>query len=68
MSILYNLALFPVKSVINSLQILEKTTMGAGHKIEPVVHESNEKVIFSNKVRINLVISMRLDQSTYVKE
>ena len=35
--------------------------MGAGHKIEPVVHESNEKVIFSNKVRIRLVISMRLD-------
>jgi len=51
MSILYNLALFPVKSVINSLQILERTTMGAGHKIEPVVHESNEKVIFSNKKR-----------------
>ena len=52
MSILYDLALFPVKSVINSLQILERTTMEKGQKTEPVSHGSNEKVINSNKVRI----------------
>ena len=66
MSILYDLALFPVKSVINSLQMLETTTMEAGHKAEPVAHGSNETVINSNKVRIRLVTSIKLDSYRYM--
>ena len=55
MSNLYDLASFPVKSVINSLQMLKTTTTEAEQKTEPVSHGSNEKVIKSNNVRIRLV-------------
>ena len=44
-SILNDLAQFPVKSVIKSLHLLERKTMEAGHKTESVAHGKNEKVI-----------------------
>ena len=55
MSILNDLAQFPVKSVIKSLHLLERKTMVAGHKTESVAHGKNEKVINCQKVRIRLL-------------
>ena len=57
MSNLYDLALFPAKSVIKSLHKLERTTMEAAHKSQSVTHEKNEKIIKCHEVRIRLVIS-----------
>ena len=57
MSILYDVAQFPVKSVFKSLHILERNTIDAGHKTESVAHGKNEKVIICHTVGIRVLTS-----------
>ena len=56
MGILYDLAIFPVKAVINSLQSSENSEDEFENKIDMISHANNVENVDCDKVRKNFIV------------